>query len=120
MRLIDENALKEKGIPYHRVHLDRLAHRGKFPKPVKLGEGRGGRRRRIEEEVDAWGCGTRRGALGVNVMLKSISLAEVARWLSLSVCSETMSRRLLVQRGIRSRIPLRAGTRTSIEERRRQ
>jgi len=54
MRLIDENALKGKGIPYHRVHLDRLAQRGKFPKPVKLGEGRGGHRRWIEEEIDAW------------------------------------------------------------------
>ena len=44
----------EKGIHYTRSWLRQLALDGKFPKPVKLGEGKFARRQWLESEVDAW------------------------------------------------------------------
>jgi prophage regulatory protein len=51
MRLIDYDGLKAKGINYSRVHLWRLVKAGRFPKPVKLGDG--ARNAWVEEEIDA-------------------------------------------------------------------
>lgn len=42
--------LKEKGVPYTRVHLKRLEDAGKWPKRVKVGDNRVGW---VEDEVDA-------------------------------------------------------------------
>ena len=50
MRLIDYDGLKAKGINYSRVHLWRLVKAGRFPKPVKLGDG--GRNAWVEEEIE--------------------------------------------------------------------
>ena len=38
-------------VGYHPVHLMRLAHAGKFPRPVRLGENAVAF---VEDEVDAW------------------------------------------------------------------
>jgi prophage regulatory protein len=40
-----------KGIAWSRAHVYRQVNAGKFPKPVKLGEGTTAW---IEEEIDAW------------------------------------------------------------------
>jgi prophage regulatory protein len=50
MRLIDYDGLKAKGINYSRVHLWRLVKAGRFPKPVKLGDG--ARNTWVEEEIE--------------------------------------------------------------------
>lgn len=51
MKLLDYGALKERGIPYSKVHLRRLIKAGRFPVPIKLGEQRIGF---IESEIDEW------------------------------------------------------------------
>lgn len=43
--------LKAKGIPFTRQHLHRLIKGGRFPAPLKLGEGTN---RWLEHEVDQW------------------------------------------------------------------
>ncbi len=50
MRVLSKAELREKkGIPYSRVHLDRLVKAGRFPAPIKLGANRIGF---IEDEID--------------------------------------------------------------------
>ena len=51
MRVLDYDGLREKGIPYSRVHLWRLIKKGQFPTPIKLGEGRNAF---VESEIDKW------------------------------------------------------------------
>lgn len=53
MKLITFAALKEKGHPYTRRHTDRLIEAGKFPAPIKIGDGRVGRVAWLEEEIEA-------------------------------------------------------------------
>jgi predicted DNA-binding transcriptional regulator AlpA len=44
MRLLTFRELRaEKGHPYSRRHTERLVAQGKFPRPIKLGDGRAGR-----------------------------------------------------------------------------
>ena len=43
--------LKERGVPYTRVHLNRLIDAGKFPAAVRLGENRIAWRAR---DIEAW------------------------------------------------------------------
>lgn len=43
--------LKAKGIPFTRQHLHRLIKGGRFPAPLKLGEGTN---RWLEHEIDQW------------------------------------------------------------------
>ena len=35
-RLLDRKDLRDRGIKYSRVHLDRLVKAGRFPKPIQL------------------------------------------------------------------------------------
>jgi prophage regulatory protein len=51
MRLLPYSALRDRGIPYSRVHLARLVKAEQFPAPIQLGEGRIAW---IEAEVDDW------------------------------------------------------------------
>jgi prophage regulatory protein len=54
-RLLAFNELKERGVPYSEEHLRRLALRGEFPKPVKLGGNSiGARKAWVESEIAAW------------------------------------------------------------------
>ena len=48
-----------KGIVWSRAHVYRMIHAGKFPRPLKLGEGTSAW---LEEEVDRWldRCATQR------------------------------------------------------------
>ena len=49
--------LKEKkGIPYTTVHLRRLEEAGKFPRRVRLGDGKNGAVAWLEDEIDEWGA----------------------------------------------------------------
>ncbi len=52
MKLITFSGLEDKGFPYTRRHTERLVAEGKFPTPIKLGEGRNGRIAWIESEID--------------------------------------------------------------------
>ena len=52
--LIFQQLNAEKGIPYSRVHIQRLEDAGKFPKRVKLGDGPRSRCAWSEQEIDAW------------------------------------------------------------------
>ena len=55
MRLLDRQDLKErKGVKFTSPHLWRLCRDGKFPRPVKIGTGRGSRNAWIEAEIDSW------------------------------------------------------------------
>jgi prophage regulatory protein len=49
MRLLGYRDLKSKGIPWSRMHVNRLIKQGKFPKPFKLGTGTNSW---TEEEID--------------------------------------------------------------------
>lgn len=51
MRLLQEDGLQAKGIPFTRSHLHRLIRSGKFPAPVKIGDNRNAW---VEEEIDAY------------------------------------------------------------------
>jgi predicted DNA-binding transcriptional regulator AlpA len=53
MNLITFNGLKAQGHPYTRRHTERLIAEGKFPAPLKLGEGRTGRIAWNEAEIEA-------------------------------------------------------------------
>jgi prophage regulatory protein len=50
-RLLAFEDLRPKGVPFSKPHLFRLMRKGKFPKPVKLGEITNAW---LEEEIDAW------------------------------------------------------------------
>jgi prophage regulatory protein len=53
MRVLSFPDLKsKKGIGFSRVHLYRLVDAGKFPRPIKLSEGR--TVAWVEDEVDRW------------------------------------------------------------------
>jgi prophage regulatory protein len=51
MKLLDYDALRERGIHYSKPHLWRLWTKGKFPKPVKISPSRNAW---VESEIDAW------------------------------------------------------------------
>jgi prophage regulatory protein len=51
VRLLDNKALKDKGIPYSTNHLRMLCNDGKFPLPVHLSSNR---KAWIESEIDQW------------------------------------------------------------------
>ncbi|HQT86368.1 AlpA family phage regulatory protein [Acidiphilium rubrum] len=51
MKFIRYQQLKDRGIPWTRVHLGRLVRAGEFPAPVNLG---GQTIAWVEAEVDAW------------------------------------------------------------------
>jgi prophage regulatory protein len=52
-RLLDKRALAEL-VPYHPEHCMRLARRGLFPKPIKLGDGISSRVAWRESDIEAW------------------------------------------------------------------
>lgn len=54
MRALISKAAIAKKLGYHPGHLMRLVREGKFPKPIKLGEGEAGAVRFVESEVEAW------------------------------------------------------------------
>lgn len=54
LKLITVDGLAEKGIEYSPRHINRLVEQGKFPRPVKQGQGRGGRLAWPENEIDAY------------------------------------------------------------------
>ena len=54
MRALISKATVAKRLGYHPGHVMRLVREGKFPKPIKLGEGEAGAVRFVETEVDAW------------------------------------------------------------------
>lgn len=41
-------------VPYSMTHIDRLEADGKFPRRVKLGDGRGGRVAWVRSEINDW------------------------------------------------------------------
>jgi prophage regulatory protein len=49
MRLLDADDLKLKGLKYSAAHRWRLIKAGKFPKPIKIGQGRNAW---VEDEID--------------------------------------------------------------------
>jgi prophage regulatory protein len=51
INLIDYSGLRAKGITFSKTHLWRLVKAAKFPKPVKLGEGRNAW---VESEIDRY------------------------------------------------------------------
>jgi prophage regulatory protein len=50
-RFLRYNDLREKGVPWCRMHLDRMEKAGKFPKRVRLGAGTVAW---VEGEIDAF------------------------------------------------------------------
>jgi prophage regulatory protein len=51
MKLLDDDGLKAKGVTYTKVHLWRLVKAGKFPPPIKIGNGRNAW---VDHEIDQW------------------------------------------------------------------
>lgn len=51
MKFLRYEDLKEVGIPFSRVHIDRLQKTGKFPRKVKLGENCAAY---LEDEINEW------------------------------------------------------------------
>jgi prophage regulatory protein len=51
MKFIRYQQLKDRGIPWTRVHLGRLVRAGEFPAPVNLG---GNSIAWVEAEIEAW------------------------------------------------------------------
>jgi prophage regulatory protein len=51
VKFIRYQQLKDRGIPWTRVHLGRLVRAGEFPQPVNLG---GQTIAWVEAEIDAW------------------------------------------------------------------
>jgi prophage regulatory protein len=51
VKLLNLEALRERGIDYDRSHLWRLSKTGRFPKPVHVGPGRIAW---VESEIDKW------------------------------------------------------------------
>ena len=54
MKLLSFEDLPDKGIPYHPQHIRKLVKAGAFPRPIKLGQGRGATSAFVESEIDAW------------------------------------------------------------------
>lgn len=57
MRLIAYDALRDRGIPYSRMHLRRLIRDHRFPAPIILStrpDGQPGRIAWPADEIDAW------------------------------------------------------------------
>jgi predicted DNA-binding transcriptional regulator AlpA len=52
-RLITKQRAAEL-VGYHPEHLMRLVRAGMFPRPIKLGAGRGASTRFVIEEIEAW------------------------------------------------------------------
>jgi prophage regulatory protein len=50
MRLLRYSELRERGVPWSRMHIDRLEKAGRFPRRVRLGDRTVGW---IESEIDA-------------------------------------------------------------------
>jgi prophage regulatory protein len=50
-RLLDRKDLRDRGIKFHRVHIDRLVKAGKFPRPIRVGANR---LAWIESEISRW------------------------------------------------------------------
>lgn len=50
MKLLKKTAVSEK-VSYSKAHIDRLEAAGKFPKRIRLGQGRVAW---VEDEIDAW------------------------------------------------------------------
>jgi predicted DNA-binding transcriptional regulator AlpA len=53
-KLLSWDDLHALGIRYHRNHLHKLIAAGRFPAPVKLGEGRTGSVAFVADEVQQW------------------------------------------------------------------
>ncbi len=53
MKVLRKEEVSEK-VGYTTVHISKLAKEGKFPPPVKLGQGPKARVVWVESEVDAW------------------------------------------------------------------
>jgi len=51
MRFLNYSALRDKGVPYTRVHLNRLINADKFPAPIALSNKRIAW---VESEIDEW------------------------------------------------------------------
>jgi prophage regulatory protein len=51
MRMLDDAALREKGIKFSRQHRQRLIKAGLFPAPAKMGANTNAW---LEAEIDAW------------------------------------------------------------------
>jgi len=49
-----EDLKRKKGIPYTRAHIWRLIKLGIFPKPVKMGNGKGARNAWLDDELDTY------------------------------------------------------------------
>ena len=54
MRFLSYDDLKARGIRYSRMHIHRLVHAGKFPRPVKLGTGPNGTNFWPDDEIDQY------------------------------------------------------------------
>ena len=52
--LVDWRGLRAMGIPYCRAHIYRLIEEGRFPEPIKLGTGVGGRVAWYHSDVLNW------------------------------------------------------------------
>ncbi len=51
LKIVSLKDLRERGIRYSRVHIDRLVKSKKFPPKIKLGENRVGW---LESDIDDW------------------------------------------------------------------
>jgi prophage regulatory protein len=51
MKVLDYDALVERGIKYSKPHLWRMWNAGEFPRPFKISRSRNGW---LETEIDAW------------------------------------------------------------------
>ncbi len=51
-KLLSLNDLRDRGVPYHRVHIARLERAGKFPRRVRLNDA--GRVAWVESEIDQY------------------------------------------------------------------
>ena len=54
MLLLDNQALRERGITFHPTHIWRLVKAGKFPKPIKVGAQKNAW---LESEIEEWIAG---------------------------------------------------------------
>jgi prophage regulatory protein len=54
VRLLSLDDLHDRGIRYHRESIRRLVRLGRFPRPVKLGQGPTAPNAWPEHEIDAW------------------------------------------------------------------
>ena len=54
MRFLQYPDLRERGIKYTRVHINRLVNLGLFPRPFKTGVGTNGPNNWTEEQIDRY------------------------------------------------------------------